>query len=104
MTHAKSVFESEARAVKVRALCRAIDHDIAHGLGAALPVIDAHTIAGFIRSRDDDWWATLAKLHSIRTPSAVTIEAVCLEYESRASDETEREEPNAAELAEIASW
>ena len=92
---ARNAWEAEARARKCAALCRAIDRDLTISVELATGVrVDAATTARFLRSRDDAWWKAVSREHGIRPPSALTIEAVCLEYEARAEEDLEG----------IASW
>jgi len=96
---AKNVWEAEGRARKTAALVRAIESD----LRGVREQTGGQLIAEYLRTRDPQWWEDLSRLHGIRKPSALTIEAVCLEFDARAIDDTEpTDEPTPADLAEIA--
>ena len=96
---ARNAFEAEARGRKTAALCRAISRDVR--LDPEIPA-DMHpgVLAEFVRSRDAAWWREISRRHGIRTPSAATIEAVCLELEARAEEDA----PDAEELEEMSQW
>lgn len=76
--HAKNVWESEGRARKCAALCRAIRSEV------EVPQESLVSLATFLRAQTDEWWSELSRRYSIRKPSAATIEAVCLSFEADA--------------------
>lgn len=95
--HAKTVFEAEARARKCAAFVRAIDR----GIRSAGETVNPQLVADMLRDRDAAWWSELARREGLRKPSELTVSCIIAEYDARA-DVYPDDEPNAAELAEIA--
>lgn len=107
MTAPKSMYEAAGRAAKVFALCQQIRREL-KGVDTDT---GAQLVADFLRQQTPEWWLELAVRAGVKTaitrrkvPGPETREAVALAFEALAEDDPEREEPNAAELAEIARW